>query len=194
VNGKRKTRPLKIVLASGSPRRKELLNQIGIDPVIKASGAPEICTAKTPAGMVRQLSRKKAEEAAAGLSRGTIVIGADTIVVQDGRVFGKPKDEADAERMLRSLSGKRHSVYTGVTIIRTGMKTVSFSEKTEVDVYPISPAEIRDYIKSGEPMDKAGSYGIQGKFGAWIRGIRGDYTNVVGLPLGRTWRELKKLM
>ena len=114
-----------------------------------------------------------------------------------GQILGKPKDCHDAERMLGLLQGQSHQVYTGVTLILkegSGSRGITFAEKTEVFVYPMTQEEIRDYIRSGEPMDKAGAYGIQGRFAAYIRGIRGDYTNVVGLPVGRVWQEKKRLM
>lgn len=185
---------IRIVLASASPRRKELLLQIGISAEIMPGSGPETYTAETPSGIVKELSRKKAEEAAARCGAGTVVIGADTIVVKDGRVLGKPKSKADAARMLRLLSGGTHSVYTGVTLLLTGGGRKTFSERTDVSVYPLAEREIRAYIETGEPLDKAGAYGIQGRFAAYIRKISGDYTNVVGLPLGRTAQELKNFI
>jgi len=182
-----------IVLASGSPRRKELLHQIGIRVKVRPSRIEETYKAVSPSGIVKELSRKKAEDIASSCRKGTIVLGADTIVVNDGEILGKPKNDRDAVRMLKGLSGKKHRVYTGVTIILTGVKSVTFSERTEVEIYPMTDAEIRAYIETGEARDKAGAYGIQGRFAAMVRGICGDYTNVVGLPLGRTGRELAKL-
>ena len=184
----------RIVLASASPRRKELLLQAGIRAEIMPSHKEERSRAKTPSALVKALSRTKAEDIAQGLPEGTVVIGADTIVVRDGEVLGKPHDAADAARMLRSLSGRTHHVYTGVTLILCGRKELSFYERTAVSVYPLEDDEIRAYVAGGDPMDKAGAYGIQGPFGAYIKGIRGDYTNVVGLPLGRTVMELKRLL
>lgn len=184
----------RVVLASASPRRRELLLQAGIQAEVLPSHREEHSDAKTPAGLVKALSRTKARDIAAGQAPGTVVIGADTVVVRDGRILGKPKDAEDAFRTLRSLSGRTHRVYTGVTIILCGAREVTFAERTDVSVYPLSEEEIRAYVASGDPMDKAGSYGIQGPFGAYIRSIRGEYTNVVGLPLGRTMQELKKLL
>ncbi len=184
----------RIVLASASPRRKELLLQAGIRAEILPSHKEERARAKTPAALVKALSAGKAEDIAAGLPEGTVVIGADTIVVLDGTVLGKPKDADDAVRMLKSLSGRTHHVYTGVTLILCGKKEVTFYERTAVEVFPLTEDEIRTYVESGDPLDKAGAYGIQGPFGAYIRGIRGDYTSVVGLPLGRTVWELKQLL
>lgn len=203
-------RDIRLVLASASPRRRELFHQAGLFPEIIPSHKEERSAAKTPAALVKALSRTKAEDIAGQLSGETaggkeiLVAGADTIVVLDGKVLGKPKDPADAVNMLESLSGRAHHVYTGVTLILLGEKggrpdagesrRVSFFEKTAVEVYPLTGAEIRAYVESGDPLDKAGAYGIQGAFGQHIRGIRGDYTNVVGLPLGRTIWEMKKLL
>jgi len=173
----------RIVLASASPRRRELLAQVGIHAEVRPTGADEHCRAKTPAGIVKALSRRKAENAAAGLADGTVVIGADTIVVLDGEVLGKPKDREDAVRMIRELSGRAHRVYTGVTLIEKGRRSVTFAERTDVHVREMTDGEISAYVDSGEPMDKAGAYGIQGRFAAYVSGIRGDYANVVGLPL-----------
>ena len=203
-------RDIRLVLASASPRRRELFHQAGLFPEIIPSHKEERSAAKTPAALVKALSRTKAEDIAGQLSGETaggkeiLVAGADTIVVLDGKVLGKPKDPADAVSMLESLSGRAHHVYTGVTLILLGendggpdageSRRVSFFEKTAVEVYPLTGAEIRAYVESGDPLDKAGAYGIQGAFGQHIRGIRGDYTNVVGLPLGRTIWEMKKLL
>ena len=203
-------RDIRLVLASASPRRRELFHQAGLFPEIIPSHREERSAAKTPAALVKALSRTKAEDIAGQLAGETaggkeiLVAGADTIVVLDGKVLGKPKDPADAVSMLERLSGRAHHVYTGVTLILLGEKTggpdagesgrISFFEKTTVEVYPLTGAEIRAYVESGDPLDKAGAYGIQGAFGQHIRGIRGDYTNVVGLPLGRTMWEMKKLL
>ena len=203
-------RNIRLVLASASPRRRELMQQAELFPEILPSHKEERSRSKTPAALVKALSRTKAEDIAAQLRAGqagnqVLVVGADTIVVHDGLVLGKPKDPEDAVRMLRGLSGRTHHVYTGVTLIlcgdggakgeetAAGRKEISFFEKTAVQVYPLTEAEIRAYVSSGDPLDKAGAYGIQGAFGQHIRGIRGDYTNVVGLPLGRTVWEMKKL-
>ena len=201
-------RDIRLVLASASPRRRELFHQAGLFPEIIPSRKEERSSAKTPAALVKALSRAKAEDIAAQLSGETaggkeiLVAGADTIVVLDGKVLGKPKDPEDAVRMLEDLSGRTHHVYTGVTLILLGgsgaeageSRRISFFEKTAVEVYPLTGAEIRAYVESGDPLDKAGAYGIQGAFGQHVRGIRGDYTNVVGLPLGRTLWEMKKLL
>ncbi len=186
-----------IILASGSPRRRELLSQIGIEPKIMPSAVDETITSPDPEEAVIELSARKAEDVAARADKGTLIIGADTVVAVKGQILGKPKDCHDAERMLGLLQGQSHQVYTGVTLILkegSGSRGITFAEKTEVFVYPMTQEEILDYVRSGEPMDKAGAYGIQGRFAAYIRGICGDYTNVVGLPVGRVWQEKKRLM
>ena len=181
-----------IILASGSPRRRELLNQIGIDFTVITSDADEITTEKSPEKIVMQLSSLKAEAVAKlpvkkntaavqnsaaasfGDSDSYVIIGADTIVYADGQVLGKPRDERHAFDMIKSLSGGSHSVYTGVTFI-CGKEKTSFYEQTEVYVYDMTDEEILDYIKTKEPMDKAGAYGIQGRFAAFVSKIEGDY-------------------
>ena len=184
----------RIVLASASPRRKELLEQIGLEFEICPAKGEEVITAGSVDGAVLELSRQKAEEVAAGILSYNEI---DTVVACDGNILGKPRDEADAAHMLSMLSGHTHSVYTGVTLVfidkngRTG--ETSFYEKTDVCMYPLDDAEIRRYIAGGEPMDKAGSYGIQGQAAAFVKEIHGDYNNVVGLPVGRLYQELKKL-
>lgn len=127
---------------------------------------------------------------------GTIILGADTIVSFDGKILGKPRNEEEAVNTLMMLQGNTHQVYTGVTVMEqrenSSWKTLTFAECTDVSFYPVSEEEIRAYVATGEPMDKAGSYGIQGAFGAYVRSIRGDYTNVVGLPVGRLFYEAKE--
>lgn len=194
----------KIVLASASPRRRELLSLTGLKFQV-LPGNIEEKTSSRPSQMVRELSRQKAFAVFESFSEEekckVLVIGADTLVAIDGRVLGKPENEKQAEEMLTLLQGNTHQVYTGVTLIFGEMdengKAVrrirTFAEKTSVTMYPVSRREIRDYIATGEPMDKAGAYGIQGKCAAWIRKISGDYSNVVGLPVGRLWQELKKM-
>lgn len=185
---------MKLILASASPRRKELLAKTGFDfEIIPAKGEENI-TKKIPAEVVMELSRQKAEEIAAKQTENCIIIGADTIVAKGDTIMGKPVDAEDAYRMLESISDDCHQVYTGVTIIHKGEQTecITFAEKTDVYLYPISDADIRAYIASGDPMDKAGAYGIQGDFAVHVKGIQGDYYNVVGLPIGRVYQELKK--
>ncbi len=187
---------IKIVLASASPRRKELLNQVGLNPVIEPSGIEEIITTTIPEEAVIELSRQKAEDVAKKQLPGTVVIGADTVVAAGGKILGKPKTHEEAFEMIDSFQGKTHNVFTGVTLILCGenkMTVRSFAEQTDVHVYPMTQEEIRSYAEKDEPMDKAGAYGIQGRFAAFIKGIDGDYSNVVGLPVGRVCQELKKI-
>ncbi len=187
----------KVVLASASPRRRELLAQIGIEPEIRPSRLEEEAGEKEPENLVMELSRIKAEDIAASCEKGSLVIGADTVVALNGRIMGKPRDRQEAFQMLEALGGNTHQVYTGVTAVlclgENQFHGVTFYEKTDVEVYPMTKEEIEGYIATGEPMDKAGAYGIQGAFAAWIKGIRGDYANVVGLPLGRLYHELNSL-
>ena len=178
-----------IILASGSPRRRELLEQAGIPFDIVVSNAEETITKTEPGEIVKELSFCKAQ-AVAIQHPDRVVLGADTIVVLDGQVLGKPKDADDARHMIHAMQGGTHQVYTGVTLI-SGKKVHSFYEKTDVHVYPMSEQEIENYVQSGDCMDKAGAYGIQGQFAIHIRGIDGDYYNVMGLPIGRLWQELK---
>ena len=185
-----------LILASGSPRRRELMSQVGLDFTVVTSDADENIKEMEPEDYVRELSSVKAQsvlEQYADKDDSVIVIGADTIVYHKGEILTKPKDEEDAFRILKSLEGQIHQVYTGVTICSTH-KNVSFYEKTDVWVYDMTDEEIRDYISTGEPMDKAGAYGIQGKFAAYIKGIEGDYNNVVGLPVARLVHELKTFL
>ncbi len=209
-----------IILASGSPRRKEILETAGLSfEIIPAKGEEQILHTE-PDLVVQDLSAQKALEVAGNiyhysqkqlenlfceeegseekkLVTDTMVIGADTVVACDGKILGKPKDEKDAFEMLKNLSGRAHKVYTGVTVVlmepsgRSGK--ITFSEETQVHVAPLTDQEIRDYIATGEPMDKAGAYGIQGAFGMFISRIEGDYQNVVGFPLARFYSELKKI-
>ena len=187
---------MKLILASASPRRKELLAKTGLAfDIIPAKGEEKI-TKTIPADVVMELSLQKAKEIADQQEGDCIVIGSDTVVAKGDTIMGKPKDEEDAFRMLDMISDDCHQVYTGVSIICTGehAKTITFAEKTDVYLYPISEADIRAYIASGDPMDKAGAYGIQGDFAVHVKGIEGDYYNVVGLPIGRVYQELKKLL
>ena len=188
----------KIILASASPRRKELLAKAGISFTVIPAAGEEKRTSEDPGEAVQQLARDKAEWVAQSLAEceeGTLVIGSDTIVVFENRILGKPKDRRDAAETLEKLQGNTHQVYTGVTVLeRKAGKWVehTFFESTDVTLYPVSREEIQDYIATGEPMDKAGSYGIQGLFGIYVKGICGDYNNVVGLPVARLFHEMKK--
>ena len=187
---------MKLILASASPRRKELLAKTGLAFDIIPAKGEETITKTIPAEVVMELSLQKAREIAEQQAEDCIDIGADTIVAKGEEIMGKPKDKADAFRMLDRISDDCHQVYTGVTIIRTGeqAETVTFAEKTDVYLYPISEKDITTYIESGDPMDKAGAYGIQGDFAVHVKGIEGDYYNVVGLPIGRVYQELKKMI
>ena len=179
-----------IVLASKSPRRQELIRLITDDFTVASVDADETLPCPmSPSDAVMYLSEIKARPLADGKNT---VIGADTVVALEDSILGKPKDKDDAFRMLRSLSGKIHSVYTGVTIIK-GENTDTFFEKTDVEFYDLSDEEIADYISTGEPMDKAGAYGIQGYGALLVKKISGDFFNVVGLPVGKLNCELKKL-
>ena len=188
----------KIILASASPRRRELLTQIGLDFDIVVSETEEKITSTEPAKVVEELSAQKAEAVWEKLATITdiIVLGADTVVACDGKILGKPADTEAAVAMLTMLQGRGHEVYTGVTILHEEngeRKTLTFHEKTIVHFYPMTDAQIREYVATGDPMDKAGSYGIQGFCARYIRGIEGDYNNVVGLPVGRVYQELHGL-
>ena len=187
---------MELILASASPRRKELLEKIGLPFTVQPAKGEERITQKRPAAVVMELSRQKAEEIAAAQTGDCIIIGADTVVARGDKIMGKPKDAADAKQMLRSIADDCHQVYTGVTLIRTGAhpQSVTFQEKTDVFLYPISDAELDAYIASGDPMDKAGAYGIQGDFAIYVKRIAGDYYNVVGLPIGRVYQELKRML
>ena len=187
----------KIILASASPRRRELLTQAGFSFEVMVSQADETMEQREPAEFVKELALRKAQAVARGLNQDAVVIGADTIVVLDGEILGKPKDENQAYAMLERLQGRIHQVYTGVALKEVRKDTEqpgfirSFAEETKVAMYPMSGDEIRRYIATGEPMDKAGAYGIQGRAGIFIKEIQGDYHNVVGLPIARLYQELK---
>lgn len=205
----------RIILGSASPRRRELLEQIGISFEVRVSDKEEVYHSLIPEEIVKELALSKAENVADDLREkqeqvkqisfdkknnvllDTIVIGADTIVVSDGSILGKPKDEADAVRMIRSLQGRSHKVYTGVAILdyddEGKRKSVVHAVETEVFVNPMSDEEIREYAATGEPLDKAGAYGIQGQFAVYIERIDGDYYNVVGLPVSYVYRQLKEI-
>ena len=178
-----------VVLASASPRRRELLSELGVSFRVETADVQEI-TAEDAEETVRRNAELKASAAALRFPE-SLVIGADTIVVYDGKILGKPKDEADAIRMLTMLQGQTHSVYTGVTLLEESKQTI-FAEETKVTMYPMTEEEIAWYVSTKEPMDKAGAYGIQGLCARFVKEIRGDYNNVVGLPVGRIYQELKK--
>lgn len=190
-------RHVKVILASASPRREELLKQIGIVPEIIPSDIEEKVTSENPRQVVEELSRQKAESVwewhRIQEEDNFIVIGSDTVVALDGKILGKPKDENEAEHMIHLLQGKSHQVYTGVTLVDR-KQSITFSEKTLVFVHSMAEQEIKEYVARGESLDKAGAYGIQGYFSAFIDRIEGSYANVMGLPVGSVYQWLKKLM
>lgn len=189
---------MRILLASASPRRRELLEQIGLPFEVVVSHVEEVITETEPGKVVEQLSAQKAEAVAESLGEPeeTLVIGADTVVAAENTILGKPKDAAHAAEMLRLLAGRTHAVYTGVTLILRGASgetaRKTFHERTDVSFYPMEETEIRQYVATGDCMDKAGAYGIQGFCARYISGINGDYNNVVGLPVGRLYQEIKE--
>lgn len=181
----------KIILASASPRRKELLTLAGVDFTVDVADADEsLEDGISPDEAVKKLAEIKAK-AVFEKHPESIVIGADTVVAVDGKILGKPKNYDEASEMLNTLSGKKHFVFTGVCIV-SKEKTTVFCQKTAVEFYPLSQSEIDDYIESGDCFDKAGGYGIQTNGCVLVKGIEGDYFNVVGLPVAETVRALKE--
>lgn len=213
-----KEQNVRLVLASASPRRRELLSQIGLEFTVMPSTKEENAKTMEAGALVQELSRQKAVDIWEQLSGGQgqnpdadqeqiaeetqepnlngkrqpelLVIGADTVVCCEGKILGKPHSREAAAEMLTALQGRSHEVYTGVTLYSQS-ETVTFFECTQVEFYPMTEVEISEYIDSKEPMDKAGAYGIQGLGARFVKGIRGDYNNVVGLPVGRLYQELK---
>lgn len=185
---------MKIVLASQSPRRRELLQKAGISFSIRnIEISEEIYTEENPQDYVLRMAETKAKEGAKH-EENALVIGADTIVCIDNEILGKPKDKEDAAEILNKIKGRTHLVYTGVSLnISKSEKTVSFVEKTEVHFAEMTDKEISDYIETGEPMDKAGAYGIQDKGALFVKRINGCFYNVMGLPLRRVYEELNIL-
>ncbi len=190
---------LKIVLASQSPRRKKLLNQLGLIFEILPSQKEEVITSDNPVEIVTELALQKAEDVSKNIEH-ALVIGADTIVVLNNKILGKPASETEAVTMLSQLSGQTHSVYTGVSFVVTDknskpIRTFSFFEETKVRFSTLSEEEITNYVATGSPMDKAGAYGIQDDWGSvFVEHIDGDYYNVVGFPLNRFYREIKRFI
>lgn len=200
---------LKIILASASPRRQELLSRLKVDFEIITSDVEEKTTYTKPDAMVKELSLIKAEAVLHQImeqkhctvdseQQPIMVIGADTVVSKDNCIMGKPKSVSEAFRMIHSIQGSTHQVYTGVTILlydcATGkIQSESFAERTDVSVFPMTELEIENYVATGDCMDKSGAYGIQGDFGIFVEKIDGDYNNVVGLPLARLYQVLKEL-
>ena len=182
-----------IILASQSPRRRELLGQMGFSDFIirPAVGEEKADLSLSPARLVEDLSLQKGLEVAASAAPGDLVIAADTVVAVDGQILGKPHSPQEAAEMLCALSGRTHTVYTGVTLCRDG-EVLTEHEATSVRFRPLTREEIEAYVATGEPMDKAGAYGIQGIGSLLVEGIEGDYFNVVGLPVCRLGRMLAR--
>ncbi|NLN98409.1 MAG: septum formation inhibitor Maf [Eubacteriaceae bacterium] len=179
------------ILASASPRRQALIELLGLPFRCVPSNADETLPSHLqPEDIVQTLAYRKAMDSIPETDQPTVVVGADTIVVYDDRVLGKPVDETDAVEMLTTLQGKTHRVYTGVCIADNKGKHRCFYDMTEVTFYPLSREEIEAYVESGEPMDKAGAYGIQEKGALLVEKINGDYFNVVGLPIALLARQL----
>lgn len=191
---------MKYILASASPRRKELLKKTGLSFEIIPSSIEETITKTIPSDIVMELAAQKARAVFDSLqpSKSDItVIGADTIVVYRGEILGKPAGKSEAYDMLSMLSDRTHQVYTGVSLIvqrHTKTSVNTFYEKTDVTFYPIHKDDLHTYVESGDSLDKAGAYGIQGDFAIHVKEIKGDYNNVVGLPIGRLYQELLKIM
>lgn len=182
-----------MILASQSPRRRELLGQMGFSFTVRPAKGEELPHPElTPAQLVEELARQKALEVSAEAEADDVVVAADTVVAIDGKVLGKPHDKVHAAEMLSALSGREHTVYTGVAVKR-GETLLVEHEATQVRFRPLTEREIDLYIQTGEPMDKAGSYGIQGYGALLVEGIRGDYFNVVGLPICRLGRMLAQV-
>ncbi len=188
-----------IILASASPRRAELLTQAGFSFTVHPSKAEETIHGENPCEIVEELAFVKANDVYGEIKKAYegqdfMVIGADTIVYYDGEILGKPEDEDEAFDMLKLLSDRTHQVYTGISIIQkqNGEKrTCLLHDKTDVTFYPINDYEIRNYIKTKDPLDKAGAYGIQGPFAIHVKEIHGDYNNVVGLPIAKLYQAMK---
>lgn len=183
-----------MILASQSPRRRELLSEAGYEfrVVVPPFDEASVQTSD-PGALVQALATGKAFAAAGQADAGEAVIGSDTVVVLNGSVLGKPQDEADAAHMLERLSGRTHDVVTGVSIVRDGNEVCAFTSTTHVRFWDLQHKEIEDYVATGEPLDKAGAYGIQGRGRLLVRSIEGDYYTVVGLPIARLHRELRRL-
>lgn len=190
-----------IILASKSPRRKEILEQLGLEFQIITADADETPTETVPSKIVEELSAKKAEAVLDKVKNelpkeDVLIIAADTLVFQGKERMGKPKNVEDAHRMLGLLQNSVHQVYTGVTLVyitNGNEKRVSFNEKTDVVFYPMTEDEIKNYVATGEPMDKAGAYAVQGISAKFIKSINGEYSNVVGLPIARLYHEINNI-
>lgn len=184
-----------LILASASPRRQELLRQIGLKFQVVPADVDEQSQGETPVQTVKELARRKAYYVAEQVRNDGCILGADTVVVFEGRIMGKPGDREEAVSMLSSLQGNTHSVFTGVCAVKKQGKEIQeilFAEETKVTIYKMEMWEIETYADTLEPMDKAGAYGIQGIFAKYIQCIQGDYNNVVGLPVSRIYQEILK--
>ena len=180
-----------LILASNSPRRSEILNRAGFTFTVRPTDADEsVPDGLSPKETAEHLSLLKAKEANKSASDGDVIVAADTLVTINGKILGKPRDKEQAAAMLKTLSGRTHTVHTGVTVIKNG-ETTTFSVATDVTFYDLSDGEIDAYIATGEPFDKAGSYGIQGYGSLLVKEIHGDYFNVMGLPVAALSRVLK---
>jgi septum formation protein len=186
---------MRIILASSSPRRKKLLAQMGLQfEVIPSECKENFLPEQSPAEIATKLALDKAKNVSAKIQEPALVIGADTIVVRENKILGKPKDKDEAYSMLCQLQGQVHQVITGLAVIDTQSgRCLTGYERTQVELAPLTPQEIKWYISTGEPMDKAGAYAIQGFGGILIKRISGCYYNVVGLPIHRLWVMLKQM-
>ena len=182
----------RVILASASPRRKEILTQVGVKFDIIPAVGDEIITSTVPVDVVKELSRAKALEVAENCEKDALIIGADTVVALEDVILGKPKDYDEAFHMISSIKNRCHSVFTGVTIVCNG-RISCFVSETKVYVYDMTDKEIDEYICTNDCYDKAGGYGIQGFFSQYVERIEGDYFNVVGLPVSRLMQEIKNL-
>ena len=184
-----------LILASASPRRKEIFTMLGLEFSVYAADIMEtVAQGLTPEETVMSLASQKAAAVKESLGlMGKTIVGADTVVSFQGRIFGKPKTPQEAFSMLSALSGNTHEVYTGVCILPSAGKEVRFYERTDVTFFPLTEEEIWNYIHEENPFDKAGAYGIQGKAAVFVEGIRGDFFNVVGFPAARFIRKLREL-
>ncbi len=187
---------MRFILASGSPRRRALLEAAGFDFDVEESGIEEALRAGEPGeAFAQRVAREKALRVAASWPPGSLILGADTVVVLDGETLGKPADAAEARRMLLRLSGRTHQVHTAVCLVSTPQEvTAEALETTRVTFRDLDEREIQDYIASGEPFDKAGGYGIQGRASKFVSGLEGSYSNVVGLPVERVAEMLRPLL
>lgn len=189
--------PGRLILASKSPRRKAILELVGFEPVVMVSGCDEsVVKTKEPQKLVAELSKMKALDITEKCDIKDVIVAADTVVSLDGKILGKPKTKKEAVQMLQSLNGRTHDVFTGVTIIykkKSGDVIDTFVERTPVTFANMSSCEIHEYVDSGEPMDKAGAYGIQGSFAKFIPRVDGDAFSVAGLPIARTYEHIRAL-